>query len=181
MEDTYTYWFFLIKSEYAKYIPIADIPDRTATLFAYTNKKSLVKLFLKLHKKEAFVIKKIDISKDAVNILASRHQNDIIRKIKIRTKDSKYNIIDIEIALTENESMIIENTCFSMSDSLFTCAWVSNENLSSKYKEALDVLGYTKVHKSLIDGESVILPIEMDMDQFGSMVNLYSKIMEVNL
>lgn len=181
LEKLYKYWFFLIKGEYANKLPITSLPVNRATLFAYTDKKELAKLFLKLHKKEVFIIKKQMISREVVNDLAKNYQNNIIRKVNMTTKDIDNQMIEIDVAITEVEGILTENRCYSMVEYLYKYAWNSNECLRDEYKEALDILGYTNVHNSLLRGDSIILPKMLQEDLFGALINAYGSIMEVRL
>lgn len=181
MDNLYKYWFFMIKPEYGKKIPLKCYSKTRSVLFAYTDKKSLAKLFLKFHKKKAFIIIKKNISRDMVNELTKYYQNSIIRKTQLTTKDSNYNIVNITIALTENEYIMAENICYSSIDYIYKLAWDSNLHLKTIYKSSLDILGYSQIHKSLVDGESAVLPTTIQEDIYGSLIDIFGYIMEVSI
>ena len=178
LDIDYTYWFIYIKPEYVDKIPmfITTEDETNLPLFAYTNKRSILKKFLKIHNKDALIIKKKHLSRTDVNNLARYYQNDIIRKYSLQTKTSSYEVITVDLYMSEKEYMISENQCFSQIESIFKYVWDSNDKFKDKVIDALNILGYQKLSTLLNMGECLV--VDMNPDIFSAFESIFWAILK---
>lgn len=176
--NEYTYWIFFIKEEYLNKIPSYTPSSENRLLYAYTDKKEYAEEFKKIHLEDAFIIKKMKLDRDGVNMLARYFQNNIIRREKIISKDSRFNRIEVKVCLTEKEYFVSENSCYSHVEDLWKYVWEPNFILNTKYMKALNNLNYLYLYKKLEDGKTTYIP-NLEADILGSFIYHFKSILTI--
>ena len=179
MENTYEYYLIYIKKDKLDRIPsVTSNPD--SYLYGYTQKKSLMKDFFVIHDPNAFLVKKLELTKDAVIELTKECQNNIIRRYKLDTKDDEFRHKQINLAMTEKEFMAAEHQCYVEIESIYKYVWDGMRYLpclKDKWYDALAELKYHYLSKQLEDGATTRVLTSFEADVAGSFIYLFKSIL----
>ena len=179
LDIDYTYWFIYIRPEYVDKIPmfITTSDETNLPLFAYTDKRSILKNFLKIHNKDALIIKKKHLSRQEVNDLARHYQNDIIRKYTLQTKTKSYEVLSLDLYMSEKEYIVAENLCYTEIESIFRYVWDPTDKFKDKVMDALSILGYHELNYMLEVGECQVVN-NMNPDIFSAFESIFWPILK---
>jgi hypothetical protein len=173
---TYKYWVFFIKPEYRARLGRVGSTFNDPLIYAYTDKKEYASGFLDIHSADAFILKKFYLTRDEVNDLAREFQNNIIRCVKLTTKDSEYCERNITIYMTESEHILSENLCYSVTETLWKYVWDPITKFDLKYQKALGILHYIRNQKMLNMGETYATP-NMEADVYGAFIHIFKEVL----
>lgn len=141
----------------------------TGELYAFTEKKSLYKLFKKTRNMSMYFCKKIDYETKTYSNLYKKHQDLSIFLFK-------FNKISLPLTHVESNTIINITTNFTISK-IYTLPFVCPDTLNNKYKIYLKRLLYDKVYNVFKNkGE----PIEIEEDYFKCFLLYYEKILDGN-
>ena len=103
-ERLYTYWFIYLIPEYLQKKYITDlVQDDESMVYAYTDKKELLRLWKEQRNSKIFFIEKRKITKGMVNYLASNFPNEYLQPFEGKTRTEDGELRHYKLAITINE------------------------------------------------------------------------------
>lgn len=120
----YRYWFVYRKPE-SKDLEV--IRDKNDLLYAYTDRKRLIRLFQKQRNMNLFQVKRQDISKEMVNYYAENWPHLFLIEKAGKTHETPSTMMPFRIALTNEEFNNVYSSC-----QFYLCTLINRE--LSKHK-----------------------------------------------
>lgn len=133
----YNFYIFYIATDNILHFQFGDI-------FGYTDDIECVENFISTRNMNLFHVKKVELSRNEINLLHKNHMKSIIRMRDIITYDDKVSkIITVNIALTDIEYIMYNNAAHLYTDiNIHTNVFCNPFIFKDQYKSALSKIMY---------------------------------------
>lgn len=154
MNKLYKYWIFYIKPEYINTIA-CNISDRSY-IYAYTDNKVFAHTFETMHDMTKFIKRKMNLSREDVNILADREMLQYLKESTLLTKNSKGEVCKRMIVLTiQEEKMVGLHTVSTLNNLLYKVSHVKIPTyiLQKTFMEQMEKILFFSIVNNIETGE----------------------------
>ncbi len=165
-DDIVTYYFILKKNE----------DDRSKTIQAWTDDKTLAKFYMDFHRCNNFILKKYTNKMKEISLLCDENLHDEIHicNFMIRDKKNENEVDTILIPATTTEFQFIKEECDNFMSTYISYSFINEAfpYLKNKYQEALkDILLLDVINQTIHNKSSSVIQM-INFDQL--MILLYS-------
>ena len=149
-------------------------------IYAYTDKKEYAESFIKTRNMDNFLLKERKLDRKDFNKLHKKYTSRYLVVITGKTRGrNSFKIKDFEIVLTEKEKALCDGASNTfLYYNIYKYTWISNEVFKKKYRNALDILLYGPINKTLCSYENDIDDImkRIHIDYFRVIMMTYKKL-----
>lgn len=125
-------------------------------VYAFTNDIELAENFINTRNMEIFYAKYVKLNKSEYNDLIRHYMTCELEWFKGTTKNKKYKIKPIKVALTRKEKMRIQSMAsLTLHEEIYKYVWKNIFPFKFEYIKALKVLLYLDLQRYITDGEEL--------------------------
>lgn len=151
------------------------VKENNSELFAFTGNKKYAKKFENQRDMSLFKKRTVDLSSAQIERLLEDYPEYDLVSLKITIDDLDNNISFKEkFIVTKNENMNFKSVTTMTGIKIFTHCWLSPNIFNKEIREALEVLGYYKLHYQSIGHPGNLICKDYEEDNSIFKVNEYN-------